>query len=407
MQKLSKVLAILIILILFFVPTIIALKYATISMLYSHFVNSISNLTGINTYLVKAAVALLFIPFLIGIKFLFSINKSRRQIGTAILATLVITYNLSLFFLTKDLFFAFGEGKVLKWYALTPDGVKFFDKSGVEPVYGITLKPVTPEVIRNLKLLQKGEFKPVDPGAVQFFNPITGEPQVWYFKYPDGVFDFFDKPGYHPITGEPLKPVSKEIYFEWKESNSKIKEEVIRKSGRELSIPNTTTVTRTNTRLDDFNSTINSGKRISSSRKAVTLVVQGDGSTEYLFPSLLKEGNFSLVNDYFKNTFKTKGYFNQVYSGETTLLKQSNALSKLDYLILGKINYSCKKSASIDNDLFSCNITLSYKILDKNANVIESNVLTSIGPGFSEELALKRGLEILAEKFSTNLNKIL
>lgn len=217
MNKWVKVGVILIVLILLFIPTIIAMKYVAISQIYSHFVESVSNLTGLNKYLVKAGVALMLIPLYIGLKFFFSINKKRRYIGASILITLLAVYNLSLYNFTKDLYFAFSEGKALKWYALTPEGVKFFDRAGVEPVYGITLKPVTPDVIRNLKLLQKGDFRPVDPNNVQFFNPITGEPQIWYYQYPDGSLEFYDKPGYHPITGDPLKPATKQIYFEWQE----------------------------------------------------------------------------------------------------------------------------------------------------------------------------------------------
>ncbi len=217
MNKWLKVGAILIVLILLFIPTIIAMKYVAISQIYSHYVDSISNLTGLNKYLVKAGVALVLVPLLIGLKLFFSINRRRRYVGASILVTLLALYNLSLYHFTKDLYFAFSEGKVLKWYALTPEGVKFFDRAGIEPVYGIPLKPVTPEVIRNLKLLQKGDFRPIDPKNVQFFNPITGESQIWYYQYPDGSFEFYDKPGYHPITGDPLRPATKQIYLNgWK-----------------------------------------------------------------------------------------------------------------------------------------------------------------------------------------------
>lgn len=217
MNKWLKVGGIILFLVLLFVPTIIAMKYVAISQIYSYFVDSISNLIGLNKYLVKVAVALMLVPLLIGLKYFFSVKKTRRYIGTSILTALLVFYNLSLYHFTKDLYFAFSEGKVLKWYALTPEGVKFFNRPGVEPVYGITLKPVTPEVIRNLKLLQKGDFNPVDPAKVSWFNPITGDPQIWYYQYPDGSFEFYDKPGYHPVTGEPLKPANKQIHFEWRE----------------------------------------------------------------------------------------------------------------------------------------------------------------------------------------------
>jgi len=200
------------------------MKYVAISSLYSHFVNSIYGLTGINKYLIKAGVALMIIPFLWGLRLIFSLNRSRRNVGYLILTVFFIGYNLSLYQFTKTSYFSFSKGEVLKWYALTPEGVKFYDSAGVDPVYGITLRPVTPEVIRNLKRLEKGDFKPIDPANAQFFNPITGEAQVWFYQYPEGNYEFYDKPGYHPITGEPLNPVTKQIYFKWRDK-SKLKEE--------------------------------------------------------------------------------------------------------------------------------------------------------------------------------------
>lgn len=105
MNKWLKVGVILIVLALFFVPTILALKYLTISQIYSHFVDSIYNLTGFNKYLVKAVVVLLMIPLIIGIKFVLSpFNKKRKYIGIAILVTLISLYN----FIKKMFFLIFG-----------------------------------------------------------------------------------------------------------------------------------------------------------------------------------------------------------------------------------------------------------------------------------------------------------
>jgi len=182
---------------------------------YSGYVETVSNLTGLNRYLVTAGALLMFVPFYYGATQLLSFSRRKRYIGGAILMVLAVLYNLSLYQVTKEMSFAFSGGAPQKWYALTPEGVKFYDRPGVDTTYGIPLKPVTPEVIRKLKLLQQGEFKPIDPSRATFFNPITGEAQVWYYKYPDGSLEFYDKPGFHPVTGTPLQPVTQEVYFEW------------------------------------------------------------------------------------------------------------------------------------------------------------------------------------------------
>ena len=157
------------------------------------------------------------VPFLYGLKLVFSVNSTKRKIGSGLMTVFVVVYNIGLYQATRDVYFGFREGKVLKWYAITPEGVRFFDRAGVEPNYGISLKPVTPEVIRNLKVIEKGDFRTIDPARVAWFNPITGDPQLWYYQYPDRTIEFYNKPGYHPFMNEPLQPVTKEIYVQWRE----------------------------------------------------------------------------------------------------------------------------------------------------------------------------------------------
>lgn len=217
--KVSKVLLILAVLAVFFVPTIIAAKYVALWEIYSHFVAQVSNITGVNRYLITAASTILFVPFFVGINFLLSFRTTRRMAGSAILMTMWVLYNVGLYYGTKDAYFAFAKGETLKWCAITPEGVKCSDRPGVDPTYGIPLQAVTPEKVKELLLLQKGEFKPIDPTkeGKPFFNPLTGEPQVWYYKYPDGTVEFYDKPISHPITGARLRPVTQEIILEWRQ----------------------------------------------------------------------------------------------------------------------------------------------------------------------------------------------
>lgn len=56
----------------------------------------------------------------------------------------------------------------------------------------------------------------LDPDDIAFFSPVTGEPQVWYWRAAEGEFEFFDNTGFHPGSGDPLQPVTKEIVAEWR-----------------------------------------------------------------------------------------------------------------------------------------------------------------------------------------------
>ncbi|MHB8173187.1 MAG: hypothetical protein ACYDFU_01850 [Nitrospirota bacterium] len=111
-----------------------------------------------------------------------------------------------------------------------------------------------------------------------------------------------------------------------------------------------------------------------------------------------------VTNLFDEQQFKAKGLFADIYGGDTNLLRQTGALSKVDYLILGKLKYTFQKGGDgLDSDLVSCSINFSYKVINKNAEITRSDTLHVVGAGFSEDAALERGLEILSEKYSEKI----
>lgn len=226
MGKVGKALGVLIALallvVLFVVPTMFVANTWLAWSAFWGYVDAVSNLTGINQYLLTALALMMLVPYYIGTDMLFSfrglVSRRRRYTGAAILLAMAVGYNLSLYYVTKEMAFAFSGGAAQKWYALTPEGVKYYSRSGFDTTYGISLQPVTPELMPKLKLLEKGEYKPIDPTQKPLFNPITGQPLAWYYQYPEGRFEFYDTPGYHPLTGTLLKPVTQEVYFEWRKT---------------------------------------------------------------------------------------------------------------------------------------------------------------------------------------------
>lgn len=125
-----------------------------------------------------------------------------------------------------------------------------------------------------------------------------------------------------------------------------------------------------------------------------------------LYNLLLNTEKVNIILNLFKEKlFKSKGFFEEIYKGDTQLLQQAAALARIDYLILGRLNYSFQRQAEIDKDLISCNINFSYKVINKEAEVIKADTVSVIGPGFSQEAALERGLEILSERYSQRIFK--
>ncbi|TLG79116.1 hypothetical protein [Methylocystis sp. B8] len=56
----------------------------------------------------------------------------------------------------------------------------------------------------------------VDPETIDFFDPVTGEAKIWYWRDSDGQYEFFDNPGFHPKAGDELKRVDASVIRLWR-----------------------------------------------------------------------------------------------------------------------------------------------------------------------------------------------
>ncbi|MEM4188345.1 MAG: hypothetical protein QXN56_04200, partial [Candidatus Hadarchaeum sp.] len=323
-------------------------------------------------------------------------------------------WNVSLYALTRQQFFAFKEGTVLKWYALTPEGPKFFDRPGVDPVYGIPLKPVTPDVVRQLKLVEKGEFKPIDPRRAPLFNPITGEPQAWYYRHPDGTYEFYDKPGFHPLTGVPLQPVTHEAFFEWQESVAAgpgkasgepsgfppARESAPEAAGQRAPV-------RWAPESKDLRWLVNRQAVPRAEKTKIALVIEGSTlgglSPEDGLAAALRSDRAVVIPGLFRPEFRSSGYFGNAFAGQTGILKDAGALDLVDYIILGKVNTSCSTGTSVDPEVVSCSVRLSFRVVNKAGVLVSSDTVYVVGAGFSENAAFARALEMLGEQYGSRI----
>lgn len=164
-----------------------------------------------------------------------------------------------------------------------------------------------------------------------------------------------------------------------------------------------------NRRGDEFKSLINRGLTTHPGKTNVAMIIESPKSESGTIPEAalyrsLKTDRVHVVINLFKEElFKSKGFFREIYDGNTDLLSQTDALSKIDYLILGKLNYSFRKGSEIDKDLVSCNINFNYKVINRNCNVVRSDNISVVAPGFTNDAAMERGLEILSEKYSERI----
>jgi len=137
------------------------------------------------------------------------------------------------------------SGEPIVWFWKGKSGeIQLFNLMGFHPDTGEELQPVTPAIVEAYKS-QRAERRqlaerrqqrppqPVDPETYGFFNAATGEPQVWYWQDSEGNFEFFDMKGFHPRTGEALKPVDSSTRGKWLRQKAEKEAREAQESARE------------------------------------------------------------------------------------------------------------------------------------------------------------------------------
>ena len=177
--------------------------------------------SGLSIYLVEGIVIIATIPFFWAVakfthgKFLFWFHgiKPSLELYRSPYGVLIVTY-VGLFFLA--MFYVSRDALAYKYCADTPEGIRTFDGPTKDPVYGIEAKPCTYAQIVNIREVKIPGIGPIrieiaNPLTYPFFDKITGDPRVWYFRFPDGTYEFFDRSGKSPGTGGTLSPITNEV----------------------------------------------------------------------------------------------------------------------------------------------------------------------------------------------------
>jgi hypothetical protein len=119
----------------------------------------------------------------------------------------------------NPVFFAPGTGSPIVWHSREKNGiVEIFDLMGYHPQTGEELAPISKDIVSvwNDQNRQAPErIYPDDDFA--FFNPVTGQPNAWHRKTETGDYEFYNRPGFYPRTGEPLIVVDLATIAAWNE----------------------------------------------------------------------------------------------------------------------------------------------------------------------------------------------
>jgi hypothetical protein len=123
----------------------------------------------------------------------------------------------------------------------------------------------------------------------------------------------------------------------------------------------------------------------------------GFSPSDALYHKLTTSAVNVVLNLFDEREFINSGLFDQIYGGRTEELKETHALSSVDYLVLGKLAYKFSPNADIDKDLLSCHLTFSYKIFDRRGNLVKTDSVPAVAAALSETSSLVAALDRLVE----------
>lgn len=367
----------------------------TLHLTYSYLVSSIQGVTGLNKYIANIVALLGVIALFYGIKLYFKSalipwKKAPKEkfIGATIIIALLIVHNLFMYQFTKSTFFTFSEGEVSKWYADTPEGVVFYDSPGFDPKYGIELKPVTPEMITALERKKLGQIPdridPADIDSIDFFDKATGEKKVWYAKSPDGQYELFSNPGYHPTSGAKLEPVTTEIYAS------------IMKLSKQISAMK---------HQNDIYANIQYANSPAREDVAVFIIDTNKSESTFLAGKVadkVQSLGYAPITTLFSPGFATGGEFDNIFSGNQESLKRIELDKHCDHIILGLANTEFKEATNFKNIVTATSNMRARVITCSTGAIAKEYGVDAAGTGFTREEAEKMAFERIAQKLTIN-----
>jgi len=197
--------------ILFFVIS----KILGIYWMYGLFLSKVVSMFGLDIVFSRMVAAVLTVMTLLLIPWIASYFLfGKRKGALSVVAVMVIIGGASIIYHgSAGVFFDRATGQPVKYYVKTLDGFTFSNAPDFDPQFGVRYKPITAEIIKDYYFWERNGAYSNLPEVMEhtYFDMTTGDPIVWYAERREGRRALFPLPGYDPLTGKALKPMTAEI----------------------------------------------------------------------------------------------------------------------------------------------------------------------------------------------------
>lgn len=377
---------------------------------FNYAAQNFENVSGLSPWLIKGILVFVLFPFYWALLEIFRIkipfiNKKKSFRKTAKIVILAYTglFFLTMFFLSRGTYFGHFKGEAIKYYAVTPEGIRFFDSPGFDSKYGIELKPVTSDMMVKFQKKTLGmQPKRIDVEEnkdIEFFDPITGDAKIWYYLNPNGNYEFFNGPGFHALYNVELKPVNFEIIQSYQNKIKERHEKTVIEQNVKIEKE------KQQKQISFLNKYVNlSIANLPSTKEIAILVIDGsdneNNEIEAKISSIIRSAAMNPVLSLFKRPFIQERLFADIFSGDISAIKELKLENRIDFLVFGKINKDFKQNEGLQ-DVISAHLNIEIKIYScVNGTLTNSTSLKTTGAGFSNVEAEGKALELINEKLN-------
>jgi hypothetical protein len=308
-----------------------------------------------------------------------------------------------------DVCFNQRTGQPIKWYVVLPGGEIVlrdspgFDKNGEER------RPATIQVCRAQEAQRRGVRPHLitdDPRKVTFFDGITGQPRVWYYRSADGRIDLFDNEGTDPLHGEVLLPITKDVVEEVggqaaaKEAQA---QQVVRLANERAQAEAKEKARKDLIELFGVTSYASGVVIVGAAPRQKDEVSTGAANQvlSTLVKSLRAKG---LDVDVFRPKVYSTGQFELLTNGNAEVLSDVGLAQKMRAAVVAVVDAGCHPSSELSG-IVSCTVSAQVRLITPSGNG-SLRQLSETGAGETQAQAVTRAAELMAERHPNLLDGV-
>lgn len=389
--------------------------YVLVPSTISYVTQQLSTVSGLNPYLVRGVVVVATIPFF------WAVAKSVRVVtliltgglGTSPLSLyrnlygIIIVLYVGIFYVA--MYFAARNSYYREQCVSTPEGLKSFASLARDPVYGLETHPCTlPEIVElrrvDAKVLAPQAIVVADAATYPFFDSITGQAKVWYYRQPNGGYALFDRPGNYPGTGEQLKPIDQAT-----------RAALVSEQSRERQFADVQAAAAAQrARIESASQFVNPivNRQSGNLQTAILLFSPTNASVataEHDLVVAISARGMRPVESFFTPLFVSEGGAEKLLQSDWSALKGIDVQNRVDFIVVGSLASSYSPSA-VSPDLISAHTQLQLRCLHTSARTeCGQSDIDTVGAGLSQNEAFENSIgrakpqiESFVEELTTN-----